>query len=229
MQFSVQHFFVLLGQVAAALTAAGVVYRFVVRPFISSLRKISAVYDKVDKLAGEFQRNGGGSLRDAIDRIETATLKQDERQKILLGIVPFGITETTPDGKLIFANRTYLRWTEREEREVFGDGWINVIHPEDRDRVIEEWELACSQRRAYEGHYRMISLSGATFPVYCRALPMYADPLRIRILGYIAILVRCTGPLDCPLHDESLPPEFKCVWEGCPAQRNLALRRSASA
>lgn len=229
MTLNIHQFFVLLGQVAAALTAAGVVYRFVIRPVASTLRKITAVYEKVDRLSIEFQRNGGGSLRDAIDRIEATTMKQDERQRILLGIVPFGIAETTSEGKLVFANRTYLRWTEREEREVLGDGWVNVIHPEDRERVRNEWDEAWRSHRAYEGHFRMISQTGEAFPVFCRAIPMYSDPLRLRTLGYVAILIRCGGPTECPLHDEPVSTGFKCVWEGCPVQKSSASRRSASA
>jgi hypothetical protein len=52
--------------IAAGLTAAGVILRYLRRAWASIMR----VHHTVERVAAEFQPNGGSSLRDAIDRIE---------------------------------------------------------------------------------------------------------------------------------------------------------------
>lgn len=52
--------------IAAALTAIGVILRYLRRAW----RSIMRVHHTVEAVAAEFRPNGGSSLRDAIDRIE---------------------------------------------------------------------------------------------------------------------------------------------------------------
>lgn len=187
--------FMLLGQVAAALTAVGVIYKFTIRPVISLFKKITVMYDKVDKLMVQFERNGGTSFRDAIDRIEKTVTLQDSRQRILLGLVPYAVVETDNQGKLIFANRVYMQWTGRIEDEVQGDGWINVVHPDDRDRVKREWSEAVAEHRGYEARFMMRDTHGHSFFVFTRCFPM-VDGIDLEsgmhnVYGWFCVIYKC--------------------------------------
>lgn len=64
--------------------------------------------------------------------------------------------EANGDGLLTWVNRTYLRWVNRELKEVLNHGWINCIHPDDRARVISEWEDAIEDCRTSSLQYRLI-------------------------------------------------------------------------
>lgn len=197
--------FTYIGQLAAALTAVGVIYKFLVRPVILAVRKISSMYDKVEGLVAQFETNGGSSMRDSVNRIERTIVTQDSRQRILLGLVPFAIVETDAGGKLIFCNRVYMQWTGRTESEVLGDGWINVVHPNDRERVKHEWIEAVIEIRSYEARFKMLDLKGKSFDVFCRCYPMVDDSHEdIRSYGWFAVIYKCDSdvcikdPDACP-------------------------------
>lgn len=215
MNYSLTSLFAILGQIAAGLTALAVVWKFIGKPIVQGFKRISEVYIAVDNINKEFQRNGGGSLRDAVDRIEKTTTHQEERQRILLGLVPFGVIETDTKGHVTFVNRTYLRWTGKEEHELLGEGWVSIIHPDDRERIVREWREAVEQLRSFESRFKLISANGASYIVYSRAIPMYSKQVGRPILGYVAIIAKCMGDVECPLYDGGLPTDASCVWNGC--------------
>lgn len=183
--------FAVIGQIAASLTAMGIIWRFAIRPVAKTVQRVTDMYTRVEKLMAQFERNGGSTIRDSLDRIERAVHVQEQRQKIMLGMVPFAVAETDARGKLIFANRTYLHWVGRTESEVLWDGWVNVIHPDDRERVRREWTEAVSEARSYEGQFRMLG-TNSCFEVQCRAVPIRAeDPTdALTPFGWVAIIIR---------------------------------------
>ena len=69
--------------IAAALVALGIIWRYVVRPVISGTRKawrtIEDVGDAVAFVKAEMRPNGGSSLRDAVNRIETKVDNHEAR------------------------------------------------------------------------------------------------------------------------------------------------------
>lgn len=214
MHNAVQSFFVIVGQVSAALLAVLTIWRYIIRPSVLIVSRIRQVYEQVDNLSKQFQRNDGMSLRDAIDRIESIARHQEERMRVMLGMVPFAITETDPAGGLVYANRTYLKWTGREDSEVYGDGWVNAVDSRDRNRVVSEWRDAVSGRRSFESRFRLLDGDGKPFIVYARAIPLRT--LSGTISGYLAIIARRVIREECPMYlDGNTAPNFSCVWNGC--------------
>jgi len=182
------------GKVTAAVTVIGTFYKLVFVPTWRWGTKLSALPDQVNMLMAEFKSNGGASLRDSIERIELTTARAEERQKVLLSLVPYGLVETDSAGRLIFTNRTYLRWTGRTDDELYGDGWFIAVHVEDQSRVAAEWEKAVRQKRAWEGRFRIVNVDGGTIPVFLRAYPMYYGMIvEESPFGWIAILFREDG------------------------------------
>ena len=61
--------------VAAALVALGIIYRYVIKPIVhgtrNAWRTIEDVGDAVAFVKAEMKPNGGSSLRDAVNRIES--------------------------------------------------------------------------------------------------------------------------------------------------------------
>lgn len=194
------HWATYLGQIAAAGAALGGVYRYVLRPVIRLTRKISAMYDKVEGLVAQFERNGGSSVRDALDRIEASMVVQDSRQKILLGLAPFAVVETDETGEVVFVNRTYRMWTGLSDQEAKGEGWVNAIDPSDQERVRRDWADAVAGGRVYEGRFKMVDGRGGHYDVFARAYPML-DPSNGHVPpvpgGWLAIIYKCAADVCC--------------------------------
>lgn len=134
-------------QAAAAVTAAGVIWRVVIRPIWRTHRAVLRAVGQVELIVSELGSNGGASVRDAVDRIEAAVLFQDLRARALINDAAHGYVETDERGGLIFANRTYLHWAGRSMDEVTGEGWVNIFTEEDRDRVVREWRRTVDHDR----------------------------------------------------------------------------------
>lgn len=79
--------------------------------------------------------------------------------------------EADPQGRLIEASKTMLRWTGKQFAEVAGWGWIATVHPDDRLRVRNEWNQAVSDCRTFELTYLMCGPEGA-YEVRVTATPI---------------------------------------------------------
>ena len=73
--------------------------------------------------------------------------------------------DTNAKGECTAVNRTYLKWVGMQREDVLGFGWINAIHPDDREHVREEWLAAVREERRFTARYRMLDSSGNAFDV----------------------------------------------------------------
>ena len=110
----------------------------------------------INLLLSEMRPNGGHSFRDQINRIEERQLYLDGRSKAMLNEDLNGVFETDAEGNCTWVNRRLIRMTGRSFEELRGHGWVNTVHPEDRDRVEKEWESAQMENRAFMVSFRML-------------------------------------------------------------------------
>src|SRR6185295_19494487 len=68
-----------------------------------------------------------------------------------------------PDGRAEFLNQRWLDYTGLTAEHAAGSGWVQVIHPEDRKRLVEYWQSCATsgipvnaeaRMRRYDGSYR---------------------------------------------------------------------------
>lgn len=119
--------------------------------FIGAVVVASITLSKsVKKSLSELKPNGGSSLRDAIDRIESKTeeiefnLAAVEAQiKGRLELDQGGSFFTDEEGSCAWVDSTWSELTGIELSKALGDGWIDGIHAEDRYSVYERWKVAC--------------------------------------------------------------------------------------
>lgn len=117
----------------------------------------------IDLILAELQSNGGTSLKDAVMRIEERQHGMDAFFRAQLNLHNVAIIRTNEKGKLTAINRQYQRMTGYSLIEVEGDGWINAIHPEDREKVKKQWEEAIAGGREYTEDWRFLNALGETF------------------------------------------------------------------
>ena len=86
---------------------------------------------------------------------------------------PIGIYMTNPAGDYIYVNRGWLDMTGRSFEESRGKGWIDGLHPEDRDRVASEWYESVRKGDTWGAEYRFKDPAGMVTWVYCTATPVY--------------------------------------------------------
>lgn len=72
-------------------------------------------------------------------------------------------------GMCIHVNTIYREMLGFQFSEVSGDQWKQVIHPDDKHAVYEEWSSAVRERRPFNMRYRWQTKEGEIIPVHAQA------------------------------------------------------------
>lgn len=175
-----------IGMAAAAITAVYVVYIKVFKSPVCKIchfiRTLPELPDKIGYIYAELKPNSGNSLKDTVKRIEDNQLLLMNKHRIIVDDYVTGIVETDEKGDITWANATYLEMVNRDLREILGNGWINSVHPDDRERVYRVWKEAFEQKRAFEEKFHMEKKTGERIAVHGFAYPINANEI---IRGYV--------------------------------------------
>lgn len=173
---------------AGSVSVIASLYKWVWKPCYRAVKSGTVIVENLSAFAKEMKPNGGSSMRDAINRIEKSLARSEERQKILVDLVPFGVFQADVEGHMISMNKTFSLWTGRPVDELKGQGWLNMVSPVERSRVYTEWLEAVHQERVFEIDCNYVDGDGHVFPVSCRADPM--KYLADETLGYLGVVSR---------------------------------------
>lgn len=92
-------------------------------------------------------RDGTGYVKIARDRTEQYQAEQrarlqDERFKLLATSVPQLVFTTFPDGGRTWPSPQWIDFTGQDFDGSLGQGWLDAIHPDDRDETRAAWDAA---------------------------------------------------------------------------------------
>lgn len=143
-----------------------------------------------------------GIYMDVTERIQRqeALRISEERFRAMNDASPQGIFVTTPQGECTYVNQRWQAKTGWSMAEAQGFGWINAIHPEDRDRVCSEWFAAT--RIPDESVIRYLRPDGRV--VWCRVRAAVMQHNDGSILGYIGTATDITAYLKLEEEREAL-------------------------
>src|SRR6202035_5936250 len=87
--------------------------------------------------------------------------RSQERYRSLIQAGAQVVWVTTPAGQ-IAEDSPEWRWiTGQTVEEYLGHGWLNAIHPDDRDRVDHAWQDCVQAGRVFDNRYRVRTKDGA--------------------------------------------------------------------
>ena len=90
---------------------------------------------------------------------------------------------TAPGGVVDGPLESWSAFTGQTEAEVQGLGWLDAIHPEDRQGVGETWESALQASAPYDYEYRLRGADGVYRWIEAHAVPLPGDGERPRYFG----------------------------------------------
>ena len=92
-----------------------------------------------------------------VDRAEAeAGLRKSESfYRQTLESIPGMSFTNTPDGAYEYVSAQWVDYTGMPAQQHLGTGWVNVLHPDDRERAMSAWRAAVTQTGVYDLEYRV--------------------------------------------------------------------------
>ena len=89
---------------------------------------------------------------------------------------PFGIFYTDAQGRAVYTNAAWQEISGLSAQQTLGQGWSDALHPDDRQRVLAEWEQATSAHRDFDTRYRIQRPDGQIRHLHVKARALNAQP-----------------------------------------------------
>jgi PAS domain S-box-containing protein len=158
-------------------------------------------------LLREGERLIWSCVEDITDRkkIEIDLQNSQHLFQTLAEVSPVGIFRTTPEGETTYVNPKWTEIAGLTLHEAVGENWTNAIHPEDREKVVNNWKDDLESRNKSHAEYRFLKKNGNIVWVMGNAVPEFINN---RIVGYIGTITDIT---DLKLAEESINHERRLL------------------
>jgi PAS domain S-box-containing protein len=100
--------------------------------------------------------------------------ESEARFKALVAATGQIVWTTGPDGRVVDIPM-WRTFTGQSVEEIFDRGWLDALHPDDRDRVSAVWDKAVETQEVYQTEYRVRRSDGMYRSFTVRAVPVFDD------------------------------------------------------
>lgn len=114
---------------------------------------------------------------------EQALRESEERFRNLADTAPVAIWATDPDRLGSFFNERALTFTGRTLEQLLGNGWTELVHPDDRAGICAEYCSAVVTRRPFRMECRMKRADGQYRWVLNTGIPRFVDRAYVGHIG----------------------------------------------
>ncbi|MBC6608830.1 PAS domain-containing protein [Hymenobacter sp. BT188] len=118
--------------------------------------------------------------------------ESQERSKFILESLPVMVWTTRADGSSDYFNQRWLTFTGREMAQEVAFGWLEGVHPDDRESAATAWRKAYESGESYQTEYRLRGADGAFRWVLARGFPRHTAT------GEVSMWVGCS----VDIHDQ---------------------------
>ena len=106
---------------------------------------------------------------------DEAVRRSEERYRALVQGGAQVIWVAAPDGGMLEDAADWRMITGQAEVEFFSGGWLEPVHPEDRDRVERDWQESLRSGRIFEDRFRVRTRGGGYRHYDVHAVPIERD------------------------------------------------------
>jgi PAS domain S-box-containing protein len=117
-------------------------------------------------------------------RAEADRRRTEERYRALVEASTVLVWNADPGG-VVSEMPVWQELTGQTTTELHGTGWLDVIHPDDRQQVAAQWADAVEEERPYTAEYRILHRVGHYLWYRARAVPVREDG---RIVEWVGVL-----------------------------------------
>ncbi|MGB9108777.1 MAG: PAS domain S-box protein, partial [Telluria sp.] len=111
---------------------------------------------------------------------ETRLADSEERFRALVEGFGQAVWETDADAGFVVPSPSWCAYTGQREEASMGRGWLDAVHPDDRDYVQREWRAALAMRRGINMEFRVHVANGGWRWTNVRAAPLFNPDRSLR-------------------------------------------------
>ncbi len=174
-----------------------------------------------------------GTVIDVTDRLRAEErIRRNERElRTLVEAMPAYVGTSLPDGTVDFLTQSWLDYSGQTREEAMGWGWAGVIHPDDVDRVLANWQAGLISGEPVERELRCRRADGVYHWFLNRSLPLRDDEGKIvkwyGILFHLNASKETEHALQMREHEllgiiETIP---SVLWSTSPTGENSSLSK----
>ncbi len=150
---------------------------------VQRTRDLQKLYDRLQVFArANYPPAFGGNSAKApslLDLMIETLVEGEEFFRALADAVPILIWATPPDGDADYFNHRWYSYSGLTPKASLGAGWVNAVHPEDRERVLDQWLKARASERSYQCELRIRQADGVYRWHLTRGAPFHNEQGRI--------------------------------------------------
>ena len=143
------------------------------------------VHDAAGKVfgAGLIMLNVAGLSTEAAEAAAAEIKRSEERYRSLVQGGAQVVWVAAPDGAMKEDSPEWRWITGQSEQEYTGFGWLESIHPEDRERVDRDWRECVRTGKIFDDRYRIRTKGGSYRHYDVRAVPIERDGKIVEWVG----------------------------------------------
>jgi PAS domain S-box-containing protein len=143
------------------------------------------VHDAAGKVfgAGLIMLNVAGLSTEAAEAAAAEIKRSEERYRSLVQGGAQVVWVAAPDGAMKEDSPEWRWITGQSEQEYTGFGWLESIHPEDRERVERDWRECVRTGKIFDDRYRIRTKAGSYRHYDVRAVPIERDGKIVEWVG----------------------------------------------
>jgi PAS domain S-box-containing protein len=113
------------------------------------------------------------SRMEAVERSADVLRSSEARFRSMAETIPVHVWTAQPDGQLDFVTEKVARYFGQPAHALLGSGWGRVVHPDDLQRVGQQWARSLQTGEPYDIEFRIFSAETADYRWHLvRAHPM---------------------------------------------------------
>ncbi|MEM7772054.1 MAG: PAS domain S-box protein [Cyanobacteria bacterium P01_A01_bin.37] len=118
--------------------------------------------------------------------IEILLLESEQRYQSLVSTVPVGIMRTDAAGHCVYVNNRWCQISGLSTEAAMDHGWMQGIHPEDRERISVEWHQSAQKNCPFQLSYRFQRPDGLVTWVYSQSVVEW--DVNGQFMGYVGTI-----------------------------------------